>query len=77
MLTLQPRVREDLFIQQRSVKQWCEAQLNLDRMCDSVTLTILREIFEVSQFVLISLHPNTQKYPQKYLGIMKHFPDYE
>ena len=27
---MQPKIQEDLYIQQRSVKMWCEAMLNLD-----------------------------------------------
>ena len=37
----------DLIVQERSVAMWAEAMLQLDRMCDSIFLVILREILEV------------------------------
>ena len=34
-------------VQERSVVMWAEAMLQLDRMCDSIFLVILKEILEV------------------------------
>ena len=44
---MQHKIQEDLYIQQRSVKMWCEAMLNLDRMLDSVAITISRSLLQV------------------------------
>ena len=44
---MQHKIQEDLYIQQRSVKMWCEAMFNLDRMLDSVALTIFRSLLQV------------------------------
>ena len=46
-LSLQPKIQRDLMVQERSVAVWAEAMLQLERMCDSIFLMILREILEV------------------------------
>ena len=34
-------------VQERSVAKWCQSMLDLERMCDSVFLLIMREILQV------------------------------
>ena len=46
-LSLQPKIQRDLMVRERSVAMWAEVMLQLDRMCDSIFLMILREILEV------------------------------